>query len=1106
MRTRSAFVFPLIAVTLAAPAPSHAQGRGGRGTAAPTGAAADTSKKDPLTSALGGLRFRNIGPGVISGRILDLAVHPTDHNIWYLATVGGVWKTTNAGSTFSPIFDDQGSYSIGTVVIDQKNPNVVWVGSGENNAQRSVAYGDGVYKSVDGGKSWTNMGLKQSEHIASILIDPRNSNVVYVAAQGPVFNSGGDRGLFKTTDGGKTWNKVLDGGTWAGVASAVMDPRNPDVIIASVWQRARRQWGFIAGGPQSSLQRSTDGGATWTKVSGMPGEELGRIGLAISPANPDVVYAVVEAANDKGGFYRSRDNGASFDRMGDLWTTGNYYNEVFADPVNVNRVYAVDTRNMISDDGGRTFRVLGERNKHVDNHVIWIDPANTDHLLLGCDGGLYQSWDGGQTYDWFQNLPMGQFYRVETDNHAPFYRVYGGTQDNSSVGGPSRTRTTAGGANSDWFLTQGGDGFVSRVDPSDPNTVYAEYQNGGLARFNLLTGEQVAIVPEPEPGEPGLRWHWDAPVIISPFSHTRLYFGAQRLFRSDDRGNAWRPVSPDLTRQIDRNKLKLMDRVWGVDAVGKNTSTSFWGAITSAYESPLKEGLLWVGTDDGLIQVSEDGGTTWRKIGPIAGIPDTTFVTRALPSAFDTNTVYATFDNHKTGDYKPYVAKSTDLGRSWTVITNNLPERGTVYALAEDTKDKNLLFVGTEFGLYVSNTGGKSWTRFKGGLPNIQVRDITVQKRDDDLVIASFGRGFYVLDDLASLRSLSADVIASTAALLPVRRAPLYIASGPDPDWQGARFYNAANPPFGATFTYYLKDAIKTRKELRQEAEKAAGKNGGDVQYPNWDSLRVEEREEAPAIILTVTDAEGRVVRRITGPVTAGTHRVTWNLRYPAANPVTSATGGGGGGGGFFGGGNDGPFAVPGSYTVSMAKRVEGVTTPIGAPQRFDVYPLDESPTPRTAQVLAFEQKAQALQRAVLGANAAANEAQSRITLLKRALNETASAAAQQVMAQVAALSDSLRAVQDSLGGDQTRGRHSEASPPSLLARLGDFSGGDTWSGALGGAATGLTQRQYDIVAGRFPAILARLHQLIDVNLKRAEDAAEAAGAPWTTGRVPNWR
>jgi photosystem II stability/assembly factor-like uncharacterized protein len=1092
----SLFAFVLMILTVVIPAEAQRGRRGGQSDSD------SGSQRDPLASAIGAVRFRSIGPAVVSGRISDIAIHPTDRYTWYVAAAsGGLWKTANAGTTFSPIFDSEKSYSIGEVVIDPNNPNVIWVGSGENNAQRSVSYGDGVYKSIDGGRSWTNMGLPQSEHIGRILIDPRNSDVVYVASQGPVFSGGGDRGLYKTTDGGTTWNKTLDGGEWAGVSDVVMDPRNPDVLVASVWQRARRQFTYIAGGPESGIHRSTDGGATWTKSQrGLPSGDLGRIGLAISPVNPDVIYAIVEAA-DNGGFYRSQNNGVTWERMSDQVTIGLYYQEIEADPVKVDRVYSMSTMNMISDDGGRTFVRLGETNKHVDNQALWIDPDNNNHLILGCDGGLYESFDRGRTYDFFQNLPLGQFYRVEVDSLRPFYRVFGGTQDNSSFGGPSRTRTRMGGRNADWFLTQGGDGFYSRIDPLDPNIVYAESQHAGISRFNLATGERVSIRPEPAPGEGALTWHWDAPLIISPHSPSRLYFAANRIFRSDDRGSSWSTVSPDLTKQIDRNRLKVMGRVWGVDAVAKNASTSVWGAVVSLAESPLQEGLLFAGTDDGMIQISEDGGENWRAIPSVGGgIPDTTFVTDIQPSWHDANTVYVAFDNHKAGDYKPYIAKSTDLGRSWEVIQTNLPERGTVYTILEDYKQANLLFAGTEFGIYFSNNGGESWTRIRGGLPTIMVRDMVFQTQHDDLVIATFGRGFYVLDDLEMLRSLTPELLAGDGGLLPVNRTPMFVTSSPDASWQGARFFTRENPSNGATFYYYLKETIRTQRQERQRADQAAARRGEDVFYPSWDSLRTEDLEVAPQMILTVTDPEGRIVRRLTGRTTSGVTRVTWDLRYPSSSPIRSG-GAPSGFGGFGGGGGSGPYVVPGAYTVSLAKTVRGETTQVGEPQSFEVYLLDDVATPRSAEVLAFEQQAARLQRAVLGANSAAGEVMTRIGLLEQALDQTPNADPQ-IRTDLAALKNSVREAQWAMNGDPTVGRRRESTPPSLTGRLRRFTGG--WGGLLH-EVTGFHREQYDIVAGEFSGILARLRTLIETDLKQIEDAAEAAGAPWTSGRIPNW-
>ena len=1104
--------------------------RGDTATRADTARAAAANARDTTRarsdseppSPYNGLRLRSIGPAVTSGRVADIAVHPRDKRIWYVAAAsGGVWKTTNAGTTWTPIFDTEASYSIGTVVIDAKNPNVVWVGTGENNAQRSVSYGDGIYKSVDGGRTWQNVGLKQSEHIGKILIDPRNSDVVYVAAQGPLFNRGGDRGLFKTTDGGKTWKRILDGGDWSGATDVVLDPRNPDVLLAATWQRFRRQWGYVAGGPQSGLWRSTDGGATWKKSQAgfPPNEELGRIGLAYAPANPDIVYAIAEASNARGGFFRSRDGGVNWERMSAYQAGGLYYNEIFVDPVNVDRVYSVDVQTQITEDGGRTFRRLGERNKHVDNHVVWIDPADTDHLLIGCDGGLYESYDRGQTYRFFANLPITQFYHVDTDNAVPFYRVFGGTQDNFSLGGPSRTRTEHGITNADWFVTAGGDGFVSRVDPRDPNTVYAESQHGNLQRFNLLTGESINIVPQIEPGEDALRWHWDAPLIISPHANTRLYFASDRVYRSDDRGTTWRAVSPDLSRRIDRNTLRMMDRLWSVDAVAKNTSTSFYGSIVTLNESPVKEGVLFAGTDDGLIQISDNGGQSWRKIDHVPGVPDTTFVSRLTPSQFDANTVYASFDNHKAGDYRPYIIKSTDLGKTWTSISGNLPARGTVYVVIEDHIDRNMLYAGTEFGLYVTTNGGQRWTRLRGGLPTIQVRDLAIQKREDDLVVATFGRGFYILDDLSALRAITPQVVAREATLLPVKRASMYVLASPlggtGASFQGASFYTAPNPAPGAVFTYYLKAELRSRKARRQAAEREATRAGRDVRYPAWDSLRVEDQEEPPAIILTVSDPDGRVVRRLTGATTAGAHRVTWNLRYPTPNPpgVGGGPGGGGEGGSgggdpeqetpFGGGGPSGPMVVPGRYSVTLSKRVDGVVTVAGEPQTFAVVALDSGVTPRSPAVVAFQQKTAALQRALLGANAAANEAMSRIQMLKRAIQETPTAD-DKLGTEIRRIESQLRQIQTAFSGDPTVARRQEPTPPSLINRVNGIAN-SLWSNTMEDA-TATQKRQYDIAAGELGGLLERLRSLVEQDLKKVEDQAETAGVPWTSGRVPVWK
>ena len=1065
----------------------------------------DTSK---LATLAGGLTFRSIGPALTSGRISDVAVDPTNKKTWYVATAaGGVWKSVNAGLSFTPVFDGEGSFSIGAITIDPKNPNVIWVGSGENNAQRVVAYGDGVYKSIDGGRSWKNVGLKESEHIGRILIDPRNSDVVYVASQGPLWSKGGERGLYKTTDGGATWTRVLSVDDWTGVNDVQIDPRNPDVLIATTWQRQRRTCCFVAGGPGSGVHRSTDGGKTWVKSqAGFPAGDLGRIGLAMSPANPDVVYAIAEAALGKGGFFRSSNGGVSWERMGDYQTGGNYYNEIFADPVDVDRVYAADVILQVTEDGGRTFRRVGEQRKHVDNHSVWIDPDDTDHLIVGCDGGVYETHDRGRTWRFVANLPVSQYYRVTVDDVQPFYRVFGGAQDNFSVGGPSRTRSINGIRNADWFITSGGDGFGSAVDPSDPNTIYAQSQFGVLSRFNLATGDIMGIQPEDAADGPGLRWNWDSPLMVSPHSPGRLYFAAERLLRSDDRGNSWRIISPDLSRNIDRTRLRMMDRVQSVDAVGRNVSTTLFGNITTVAESPMREGVLVTGTNDGRISITEDGGTTWRSIDRFATVPETTYVTRVVASAHDARTIYATFNNHWTGDYRPYVLKSTDLGRTWTSITANLPARGSVWVIAEDPRNRQLLFVGTDFGVFASVDGGGRWVALKGGLPTIQVRDIAIQPRATDLVLATFGRGFYILDDYSPLRTLTPEVIASAAHLFPARPALMYAQSAPlglpGASFQGAGHYFAENPPFGATLTYYLRDELKSRRARRRAADDSAAKKGADATIPSWAELKAEDREEDPAVIIEISDSAGNRVRRLTGPTASGIHRVTWDLHYQPTDPVNGPP--------FqpdpdfpFFSAPVGPFALPGQYTARLFTRVDGVLSPLGAPITFavvDADPPGSRRNPRNATVLASELRNAELERAALGAAAWLNDLEERLRFLKRAIDESARADSA-LVSRVRALQVRVLDVQERLNGDPTRGRRNESSPTGLLGRLQNAlaqSRGSTLE-----APTGAQLAQLDIVRAAISGILAEIRQLADVDVKAVESAAEAAGIPWTAGRLP---
>jgi len=1055
-----------------------------------------------------GLELRGLGPAVTSGRIVDFAVLARGDTLYVAAASGGVWKTTNHGTSFKPIFDEQGSYSIGCVAVDPKDPLVVWVGSGENNSQRSVSYGDGVYRSNDGGKTWENVGLKNSEHIGRIVIDPRDSHKVFVAAQGPLWADGGDRGLYRTTDGGKNWKRVLHVSDHTGVNEVWIDPRDPDVMYASSYQRRRHVFTLIDGGPESAIYKSVDGGENWKKLEkGLPKSDKGKIGLAVSPADPDVVYAIIEASAEKDkGFYRSTDGGGSWERTGDqVSTSPQYYNELVPDPKNKDRVYAMDTWMMVTEDGGKTWKKVGEKFKHVDNHALWIDPENTDHLIAGCDGGVYESWDRAATWAFTANLPITQFYRVAVDNDAPAYNVCGGTQDNFTLCGPSRTLTTHGIRNSDWYVATGGDGFQPRMDPTDPNVVYAESQHGVLVRHDRKTGESVGIQPQSLAGEAPLRWNWDSPLIISPFSHSRLYFAAQRVFKSDDRGDSWTPISGDLTAQIDRNKLPVMGRVWSVDAVAKNASTSFYGNIVSLAESPKKEGLLFAGTDDGLVQVTEDGGRSWRKIASFPGVPAQTYVSFLFPSWFDQNVVFAAFDDHQRGDFAPLLLRSDDRGATWTSIAGDLPKRGTVYAIAQDFEKPDLLFAGTEFGLFFTLDGGKKWIQLKGGLPPIAVRDLAIQRRANDLVLATFGRGFYVLDDYSALRRVSKESLEKGAALFPVKSAEFYVPAEPlglkEKSFQGEAFYEAPNPGFGAAVTYYLKDEIRSRRATRQEEEKRTVERGHEISYPSWEELKSEAREEEPAVVVTVSDESGNVVRRIAGPVKAGFHRVAWDLRYPAPHPTDPKPPKDDDP---FADKREGPLAVPGSYRVTMAKRVDGVETALSEAQAFIVQPVGSGGLGKEqrAELLAFQRKTASLQRAVLGAGKLVKETLERISVLKKALVDTTGADAK-LYAQAGALEARLKDVGEELTGATVRSRYNEPEPPSIAERVSSIVSGH-WSTT--GMPTATHRKAYDLAAHDFAGALARLTQIVEVDLKALEDRAESLGAPWTPGRVPRWK
>ena len=1049
-----------------------------------------------------GLELRNIGPALMSGRISDIVVHPEDQSTWIVGVgSGGVWKTTNAGTTWTPIFDHEGAYSIGCVTIDRNRPEVVWVGTGENVGGRHVAYGDGVYRSLDGGMTWENMGLGESNHIGNIVVDPRNSEVVYVAAQGPLWSAGGDRGLYKTEDFGVTWEKILGEGEYVGVNEVHLDPRNPDVVYASTHERFRTVAALVNGGPGSGIHKSVDGGKTWRRLSnGLPAEDMGKIGLAISPQNPDVIYAGVELAHRKGGFFRSADGGENWEKRSDYvaGATGpHYYQEIFASPHKFDRVYHMDAPLHVTEDGGKTFDRVPENHKHGDNHAMAFDPNDPDYLLNGSDGGIYESWDLGQTWKFVTNLPVTQFYKVAVDYDEPFYNIYGGTQDNNTQGGPSRTDNVHGIRNSDWFITLCGDGHQPAVDPTNPDIVYSEWQQGNLMRYDRKTGELVYIKPQGDAGDPGDRFNWDAPILISPHDPTRLYFASQRVWRSDDRGDSWRAISGDLSRGQDRLTMPMMGRVQSFDAVWDLYAMSAFGTITSLAESPLLEGLLYAGTDDGLLHVSGDGGENWSKIDSLPGIPEGSFINDVKADLHDVDTVYVALDNHKQGDFRPFVLKSTDRGTTWTSIAGDLPERHLVWRVVQDHVRPELLFAGTEFGVFFTVDGGQKWVELKGGVPQISFRDLAIQKRENDLVGATFGRGFFVLDDYTPLRDVSEEMLEQEGHLFPVREALWYIEQRPlgggEKASQGDDFYTAPNPPFGAVFTYYLKEGLESRKEQRRKSEKALAEEGKDTPYPGWDALREEKREVPPAIVLTVSDVDGQVIRHIEGPTQAGFHRVSWDLRYPATTPYDPNAGDD-----FFG--LPGWLTAPGTYEVRMAKRVDGELQPLGESQRFQVVPMTKgtlqgmSPT----DLAAFFERLGETQRRVSGAEAAIVETLGRVRRIRGSLGQS-NIADPSLHTEAQNLEHRLQDMAERLMGHETKGILGVVDPPSISGRLGLVGLGNAFSTY---GPTPHHQKHFEIVLEQFSTLRSELNHLLATELPNLEQKLEAAGLPWTPGRL----
>ncbi|GAB5563969.1 MAG: hypothetical protein Wins2KO_10320 [Winogradskyella sp.] len=1038
-----------------------------------------------------GLKFRNIGPAFTSGRIADIAMHPDNENVWYIAVgSGGVWKTTNSGTTWKPIFDGQTSYSIGAITIDPNNPHTIWVGTGENVGGRHVGFGDGVYVSHDDGSSWKNMGLKASEHISKIVVHPENSDIIWVVSQGPLWTSGGERGVYKSIDGGTTWQRTLGDDEWIGATDLVIDPRNPDILYAATWQRHRTVAGYLGGGPGSGIHKSTDGGNTWQKLtSGIPSSNLGKIGLAISPFNPDVIYAAIELDRRKGGLFMSSNRGASWTKQSNAVSGGtgpHYYQELYASPHHEGKLFLMNNYVQVSDDHGKTFYTMNERNKHVDSHAMAFKASDPNYVLFGTDGGLYESFDLTKSWKYIRNLPITQYFKLAVDDSEPFYKIYGGTQDNGSHGGPSQSMYSDGITNSDWWKTLGADGHQSAIEPGNPNITYGEFQQGALWRIDQTTKETVFIQPQAREGDPFERFNWDAPILVSPHNPKRLYFASQRVWRSDNRGDDWTPISKDLTLNQERmtipyyGKQQSWDNAWDVYAM------SNYNTITSLAESPKQEGLIYAGTDDGIIQVTEDGGATWNKfnLSSVKGLDHVPFVNDVRADLFDANIVYAAVDNHKYGDYRPYILKSTDKGKSWTIINGDLPERLLIWRLVQDHVDKNLMFAATEYGIYFTYNAGENWVKLTGGIPTISFRDLTIQRRENDLVAASFGRGFFILDDITPLRNFDASMLSKPATLFPTKDAYWYRQASRVGS-QGDAEYKAPNAPFGARFTYYMSESVKSLKAERQEREKT------NTDFPGWEALEQETNQESPKILIIIKDAQGKIVNTIKGSNKKGFNRANWRLNYPNTNGEPLDEGGDGIGTGYI-------MVTPGTYTATLVKRVDGETTVLQGPQQFNVVPMYDGALPRKSfdDMNQFREEVSAFQQDYTATSLMLDKQMDKIFAMRRSANKT-TGSNDAILTDINTARLKLLAIEKALRGNPVKDEVGEKSNPTASDGRGL-----SWR-AFGNTygPTGTHKALLQRVKNQLKTVKAELRVMTNSTLPAIVSQLKAAGAPWVEGQ-----
>jgi len=1002
------------------------------------------------------VQFRSVGPAFMTGRISDVVIDPANESHWYIGVgSGGVWESHNAGVTFTPIFDKQKVYSIGCITLDPNSRNL-WVGSGENVGGRHISFGDGIYLSKDGGQHWKNMGLKKSNHISKIIVHPSNPNTVWVAAQGPLWSAGGERGVFMTTDGGTTWKQTLGDQEWTGATDLLIDPRNPEVLYAATWQRHRTVAAYLGGGPKSGIHKSTDGGKTWEKLkTGLPSGNMGKIGLALSPQNSDVIYAAIELDLKKGGFFRSADGGRSWEKKSDIISGGtgpHYYQEIWASPHQFDRVYFANNYFKVTNDGGVSFKNVGKQYKHVDNHAMAFKKSDPNYIMVGTDGGLYESFDLASTWRHMGNLPITQFYKLAVDDAQPFYNIYGGTQDNNTQGGKSRTENMAGISNADWKVILGGDGHQPATEPGNSNIMYGQSQQGWYSRVDLATGERVGIRPQPAAGETYERYNWDAPILVSSHNPARVYVASQRLWRSDNRGDQWTALSKDLTRNEERLALPIMGRKQSYKNPWDVYAMSTYNTITSIAESSINENILYTGTDDGLIQRTKDGGKIWSQtdVSSFKGVPTRAYVNDLKADLYDANKVYVALDAHKQGDYNPYLFMSADGGKSWKNITGNLPKNNYVWRIVQDHINPDLFFVGTEFGIYFTLNSGKNWVQLKGGLPTISFRDLAIQRSHNDLVAASFGRSFYILDDYSFLRDMNADVLEQDAALFSSRGAYLFRLRRDGRQKGGSlggQHFYGKNPEHGATFSYYIKENTKTLKQERTENEKELNKEGKDIPFPGWEALANEKYADTPQYWMLIKDQKGNVLRRLKLKNTKGVHRVTWDMKATSQWPVAQNTQNE----------NDKTgqwYVAPGTYTATMYVLKVGAFTAVGKGQEVTLKLLHKStlktqPEAEKAAYLSSYMDAQ-LRRSKMNLRYAKVQNNAKALAVAQQRAGGVSAAENTQIKQLARNIDSLNT---RLYGNAAKNAIGEKNAPNLGERLG-AAGASLWGSSYGPTGT----------------------------------------------------